>query len=317
MPRVVCALGYAAAFGFAVALYVRSADGHGVVADALQRDRLAAFATMILAGSGLLATAISYSGRSREEHVGEYYALLAAAGGGMAFFVGTNNLMTLFLGLEWFSLSLYILCAIDRDRLGGLEAALKYLIIGGFGSAVLLFGSALVYGATGELEFPSIAAAGREHDALFVSGLAMIIAGLAFKASAAPFHMWTPDVYEGAPTPVTAFMSAATKAAALVVVAATARDGVRAERGALDGRDRRDRGVLARSGQPRRARPEERQAHARVLVDLARGLHADRDLGQLRARRQGAALLPRPVRGHVARRRSPSSRRASASSASR
>jgi NADH-quinone oxidoreductase subunit N len=217
VAAVLCALGYATAFGFAVAIYVRSADPEGVVANALQRDRLAALTTMIVAGSGLLATAISYSGRAREEHVGEYYALLAAAGAGMAFFVGTNNLMTLFLGLEWFSLSLYILCAIDRDRLGGLEAALKYLIIGGFGSAVLLFGSALVYGATGELGFGAIAASGKEHDALFVTGLAMIIAGLGFKASAAPFHMWTPDVYEGAPTPVTAFMSAATKAAALVV----------------------------------------------------------------------------------------------------
>ena len=120
---------------------------------------------------------------------------------GWLFFVGANNLMTLFLALEWFSISLYILCAIDRDRLGGLEAALKYLIIGGFGSAVLLFGSALVYGATGAIDFAGIAAAGREHDALLVFGLAMIIAGLAFKASAAPFHMWTPDVYEGAPTP--------------------------------------------------------------------------------------------------------------------
>jgi NADH-quinone oxidoreductase subunit N len=135
----------------------------------------------------------------------------------MAFFVAANNLMTLFLALEWFSISLYILCAIDRDRLGGLEAALKYLVIGGFGSAVLLFGSALVYGATGRLDFAGIAAAGGEHDALLLLGLAMIIAGLAFKASAAPFHMWTPDVYEGAPTPVTAFMAAATKTVALVV----------------------------------------------------------------------------------------------------
>jgi NADH-quinone oxidoreductase subunit N len=134
----------------------------------------------------------------------------------MVFFVGANNLMTLFLGLEWFSISLYILCAIDRDRLGGLEAALKYLIIGGFGSAVLLFGMALVYGATGELELSAIAAAGRESDALLLFGLAMIVAGLAFKASAAPFHMWTPDVYEGASTPVTAFMAAATKTVALV-----------------------------------------------------------------------------------------------------
>ncbi|MGH3081899.1 MAG: NADH-quinone oxidoreductase subunit N, partial [Gaiellaceae bacterium] len=104
---------------------------------------------------------------------------------------------------------------------GSLEAGLKYLIVGSFGSAVLLFGSALVYGATGELEFAAIAAAideqGLVNDGLVLAGLAMLIAGLGFKASAAPFHMWTPDVYEGAPTPVTAFMSAATKAVALVL----------------------------------------------------------------------------------------------------
>jgi NADH-quinone oxidoreductase subunit N len=214
---ILCAVGYAVAFGFAVALYARSAEPHGVVADALQRDRLAQLAALMVAGSGLIATAIAYRERWREDHVCEYYALLAAAGGGMLFFVAANNLLTLFLGLEWFSICLYILCAIDRDRLEGLEAALKYLVIGSFGSAVLLFGSALVYGATGALDFSGIAAAGREHDTLLLFGLAMIIAGLGFKASAAPFHMWTPDVYEGAPTPVTAFMSAATKTAALVV----------------------------------------------------------------------------------------------------
>ena len=217
VAAALCATGYAVAFAFAVALYVRSAHGHGIVADAIRRDRLAELATMIVAGTGLLAAGISYSERAREEHVGEYYALLAAAGAGMSFFVAANNLMTLFLALEWFSISLYVLCAIDRNRLGGLEAALKYLVIGGFGSAVLLFGSALVYGSSRSLYFPGIAAAGHPHDALLVFGLAMIIAGLGFKASAAPFHMWTPDVYEGAPTPVTAFMSAATKTVALVL----------------------------------------------------------------------------------------------------
>jgi NADH-quinone oxidoreductase subunit N len=218
VTAILCATGYAVAFGFAAALYVRSAEPHGIVADALQRDRLAQLAAMMVAGSGLIATAISYRERWREDHIGEYYALLAAAGGGMMFFVSANNLLTLFLGLEWFSICLYIMCAIDRDRFAGLEAALKYLVIGSFGSAVLLFGSALVYGATGALDFAGIAAAGREHDALLLFGLAMIIAGLAFKASAAPFHMWTPDVYEGAPTPLTAFMSGATKTAALVVM---------------------------------------------------------------------------------------------------
>ncbi|MFY9577755.1 MAG: NADH-quinone oxidoreductase subunit N [Gaiellaceae bacterium] len=214
----VCALGYAVAFGFAIALYVRSAHGQGVVADAIRRDRFAELAQMIVAGAGLLATGISFRERMRDDHVAEYYALLAAAGSGMAFFVAANNLMTLFLGLEWLSISLYILCAIDRDLVNGLEAGLKYLIIGGFGSAVLLFGSALVYGQTGHLDFAGIAAANRPHDALLLFGLAMIISGLGFKASAAPFHMWTPDVYEGAPTPVTGFMAAATKTVALLVL---------------------------------------------------------------------------------------------------
>ena len=135
----------------------------------------------------------------------------------MAFFVAANNLMTLFLGLEWFSICLYILTAIAVERLGGLEASLKYLIVGSFGSAILLFGSAFVYGATGAIGFEEIAAGTESAERLFVvAGLGLIV-GLGFKASAAPFHMWTPDVYEGAPTPVTGLMAAATKVAAFVV----------------------------------------------------------------------------------------------------
>jgi len=218
---IVCALGFIAAIVLAAILYSHSAEAHGVISDALRRDRFAALAQIIVAGAGLLAVGVSYSERTRGTHVAEYYALLAAAGAGMTFFVGANNLMTLFLSLEWFSISLYVLCAIDVEVEGSLEAGLKYLIVGGFGSAILLFGSALVYGATGELQFDRIASAVSaqhlSHDALLVVGIAMLLVGLGFKASAAPFHMWTPDVYQGAPTPVTAFMSAATKVAALVV----------------------------------------------------------------------------------------------------
>ena len=174
-------------------------------------------AQLILGVTGAAVVLASWGERRRENHA-EYYALLATAGAGMVFFVGADNLMTLFLGLEWFSLCLYILVAFDNERETSLEAGLKYLIVGGFGSAVLLFGSALVYGATGELSFPAIAAADPSSDAFLFAGLAMILAGLAFKVSAAPFHMWTPDVYQGAPTSVTAFMSAATKTAALVVM---------------------------------------------------------------------------------------------------
>jgi NADH-quinone oxidoreductase subunit N len=216
-----CALGFVGGIVAASLVYWKSPDAHLIVADAVSRDRFAAVAQLIVMASGLLAVGVSYSARMREDHIGEYYALLATAGAGMAFLVQAGNLMTLFLGLEWFSVCLYILCAIEIDLVGSLEAGLKYLIIGGMGSAVLLFGSALVYGSTGELGFSEIANATRVHDLaadpILLVGLAMILAGLAFKASAAPFHMWTPDVYEGAPTPVTAFMAAATKTVALVV----------------------------------------------------------------------------------------------------
>jgi NADH-quinone oxidoreductase subunit N len=217
---VAAILAFAAFVGscaLAVLLYDRSAQGVTAVHDAIFRDRWAALAQILLAGSGAVAVLISYREKMREEHIAEYYALLTAAGAGMAFFVQASNLMTLFLGLEWFSIALYVLTAIDIDLIGSLEAGLKYLIVGAVGSATLLFGSALVYGTTGQLSFDKIGAAGHAHDSMLVAGLAMVIAGLAFKASVAPFHMWTPDAYQGAPTPVTAFMSSATKIAALVV----------------------------------------------------------------------------------------------------
>jgi NADH-quinone oxidoreductase subunit N len=221
VAAVAVSAGFVTAIVFAAILFSESADAETVVADAMARDRLAALAQLIVFGSALVAVLVSWAERFGREHVGEYYALLATAAAGMAFFVAANNLMTLFLGLEWFSLSLYALCAIAGDRAPALEAGLKYLIVGGFGSAILLFGSALVYGATGTLEFGGIAAAVRSEDLvddpMVLAGLAMLLTGFGFKASAAPFHMWTPDVYQGAPTPVTAFMSAGTKTAALVL----------------------------------------------------------------------------------------------------
>ncbi|HVD25497.1 MAG TPA: NADH-quinone oxidoreductase subunit N [Gaiellaceae bacterium] len=217
----VAALGFAGAGVMAGWLFADTHRATGEVADAITRDRWGAFAQILVAGAGLLAVGVSYGQRTRADHVGEYYALLTASAAGMAFLVQASDLMTLFLGLEWFSICLYILCAIEIDAVSSLEAGLKYLVVGSFGSAVLLYGLALVYGATGELKFGAIAdaiqAQGLENDGLVLAGLALIIAGLGFKASAAPFHMWTPDVYEGAPTPVTSFMSAATKTVALVL----------------------------------------------------------------------------------------------------
>ena len=210
-------VGFVVATGLAVYLFDESATPEVLLDGSMARDQLAAMAQAILGVTGAAVVLASWGERRRTNHA-EYYALLATAGAGMAFFVSADNLMTLFLGLEWFSLCLYVLVAIDSERETSLEAGLKYLVVGGFGSAVLLFGSALVYGATAELSFGAIASAEPSSDAFLFAGLAMILAGLAFKVSAAPFHMWTPDVYQGSPTSVTAFMSAATKTAALVVM---------------------------------------------------------------------------------------------------
>jgi NADH-quinone oxidoreductase subunit N len=219
----VAALGFAGGLATSIWLYVDSANGRLVVSGAFYRDRWTMISQIVLCGIGL-ATALvgaEQMARPRDEHISEFFSLLLASAAGMAFFVGSANLMVMFLALEWFSLALYVMCAIDYDVEGSLEAGLKYLIIGSFGSAALLFGSALVYGATGRIGFADIAhivaSRGLSGDALLVLGLAMIIAGLGFKSSSAPFHMWTPDVYEGAPTTVTAFMSAATKVAAFAL----------------------------------------------------------------------------------------------------
>ncbi len=198
-------------------LFALDSEASGLVADAIQRDSLAHLAQAILFGTAILAVLVSYRERTADEHAGEFYGLLVAAVAGMAFLAASSNLMTLFLGLEWFSICLYLLSAISTDRVRSLEAGLKYLVIGSFASAILLFGLALVYGATGTINFVEIGQAAEGDNLLLITGLAMILIGLGFKMSAAPLHQWTPDVYEGAPTSVTGFMAAATKVAVFVL----------------------------------------------------------------------------------------------------
>jgi NADH-quinone oxidoreductase subunit N len=138
-------------------------------------------------------------------------------------FVSAQNLVTLFLGIELLSIPLYVLCASESRREHSLESGLKYLVIGSVGSATLAYGLALIYGATGSTDFSTIGAAvsqggllgGVLDDPLLLTGIGLATVGFAFKASVAPFHQWTPDVYEGAPSPITAFMATATKAAAI------------------------------------------------------------------------------------------------------
>ncbi|SIQ67394.1 NADH-quinone oxidoreductase subunit NuoN [Micromonospora avicenniae] len=173
-------------------------------------------------------TAESAEDRRQAESAGgttEVYPLATFAIGGMLIFVAANDLLTMFIALEVFSLPLYLLCALARRRrLLSQEAALKYFMLGAYASAFFLFGVALIYGFTSGIpgrsagvDFATINAAVNESPAsrvLLFAGMALLAIGLLFKAAAAPFHVWTPDVYQGAPTPVTAFMAACTKVAA-------------------------------------------------------------------------------------------------------
>ncbi|MCW2921386.1 MAG: proton-translocating NADH-quinone oxidoreductase, chain [Thermoleophilia bacterium] len=185
----------------------------------LHSDELTNVGRIIAALCGLVAVALAVRGRANDGRHGEFHALLLAAVTGMGLLVASSSFVTLFIGLELFSIALYVMCALDAERVASLESGLKYLIVGGMSSAVLLYGSALVYGATGSLAYADIGAYDGNRGVLLYAGAAMVLGGLAFKVSAAPLHWWTPDVYEGAGTPVTAFMSTATKAAGFLAMA--------------------------------------------------------------------------------------------------
>lgn len=151
----------------------------------------------------------------------EYSILMLFAVLGMGIMVSAGNLLSMYVGLELQALSLYVMAAFNRDSLRASEAGLKYFVLGALSSGMLLYGMSLIYGFTGTLSFAEIGSviSGQEHmSAGIIAGLVFMLAGLAFKISAAPFHMWTPDVYEGAPTPVTGFFAGAPKLAALALI---------------------------------------------------------------------------------------------------
>src|SRR4051794_23308035 len=135
----------------------------------------------------------------------EYSILVVLSTLGMMVLISAGDLIMLYLGLELMSLALYVVAASNRDNAKSSEAGLKYFVLGALSSGMLLYGASLIYGFTGTVSFAGIAAAARQDSVGIVFGLVFLLAGLCFKISAVPFHMWTPDVYEGAPTPVTAF----------------------------------------------------------------------------------------------------------------
>src|SRR3979411_710240 len=151
----------------------------------------------------------------------EYPVLILLSTAGMLVLVSAADLIALYLGLELMSLALYVIAAIDRDNVRSTEAGLKYFVLGALSSGMLLYGCSLVYGFTGTVSFAGLAkgAGGGGAGLGLTFGLVFLYAGFCFKVSAVPFHMWTPDVYEGAPTPVTAFFAAAPKIAAMAIFA--------------------------------------------------------------------------------------------------
>jgi NADH-quinone oxidoreductase subunit N len=210
----------AIAIGLAIGQWGERED---LVAGAMRLDELTLILTVLFCIAGIATVLLSWRHVApREASHGEYHALLLTSIAGMIVLVAAQNLVTVFLGLELLSIPLYVLCATEMRRASSLESGLKYLVVGSLGSATLLYGLAFLYGATGSTDFAGIANAlsGNDlvTDPLLLTGIALTIVGLAFKASVAPFHQWTPDVYEGAPTPVTAFMAVATKAAAFGVM---------------------------------------------------------------------------------------------------
>jgi NADH-quinone oxidoreductase subunit N len=193
-----------------------------IVSGALRVDDLSLALNLILIAGAACTVLLAWrSLAAREAAHGEFHALLLTSVGGMSVLASSQNTIALFVGLELLSIPLYVLCATELRREHSLESGLKYLIVGSVGSATLLYGLALIYGATGSTDFSSIASALSSGtlatDPLTLTGIALCVAGLCFKASVAPFHQWTPDVYEGAPTPITAFMAVTTKVAALGV----------------------------------------------------------------------------------------------------
>jgi len=177
---------------------------------------VSAFGILLILLGTLFCVALSRDYlESIDHHINELYAMVLFATTGMLGLASTNNLVTLFISLETMSIALYVIAGLIKDEKTGAEAALKYALLGGFSTGFLLYGIALIYGAAGTMDLAEIAMAA-EPSLLFIAGSALLLVGFFFKVSAVPFHMWTPDVYQGTPTTMTAYMATASKAATFV-----------------------------------------------------------------------------------------------------
>jgi NADH-quinone oxidoreductase subunit N len=201
-----------------VLVYAQPAGKHVTFGGSFIVDDFARFMKILaLIGSAVTLVLSTEFLSDPSRRIFEYAILVLLSTLGMMVLISAGDLISLYLGLELMSLALYVVAASNRDNVKSTEAGLKYFVLGALSSGMLLYGASLVYGFTGTVSFAGIAAAAKVGNIGLVFGLVFLLAGLCFKVSAVPFHMWTPDVYEGAPTPVTAFFASAPKVAAMAV----------------------------------------------------------------------------------------------------
>jgi NADH-quinone oxidoreductase subunit N len=223
LTALLAAIGLAVSLGVSLALNGINGALQLAFHNMVVWDGFAVFANLLILGSGLLGVALAYDYLRRTGiDRGEYYVLLLISTAGMMLMVQAYDLVVFFLALELLSIPLYVLAGFARPQAQSEEAALKYFLLGAFASAVFLYGAALVYGASGTTSLLVIARAAQEgslnNPGLLLAGAALLLVGLGFKVSAVPFHTWTPDVYQGAPSPVTAWMSVTVKVAGVAAL---------------------------------------------------------------------------------------------------
>lgn len=215
VPNLVALAGIVAAIVMSVVLWGDRVEAFN---GGLRADRFSLLFNIVFLALAGFTILLAWRDAAAVDRRGEYAGLILIAATGMMLVAGAGDLISVFLGIEVLSVALYVLCALEVWRERSLESGLKYLIIGAVGGSILLYGLALLFGVTGSTSLSvigdALAQGELDGEPLLIAAAALIAAGLAFKASAAPFHMWAPDVYEGAPTSVTAFMATATKAAA-------------------------------------------------------------------------------------------------------
>ena len=302
-------LGFLAAIGTTLAIYGSLAQlafpqGTGFFG-AVETSAFTVFFHVLICGIVLVALLLSLDTLpEHSHHQGEFYALIVFGAVGMCLLTSAIELLVVFIALEISSISTYILAGYRKETGRSPEAAIKYFLLGSFATGFLLYGIALIFGATGTTEIYQIArlAPVAQNQALVLAALALMLVGILFKVSAAPFHVWTPDVYEGAPTPVVALLSTAPKAAAFALLLRVVYEIFPSSPLALGAAPLGRRRAFHDGRQSGRASPAERQTHVGLLGHCTRGLPARGVCRHRLHRHRRRRLLHRGLRRHERRR---------------